>query len=31
MIDEVDIRESNSLFTKEELQDFDIERTFYVN
>lgn len=29
MIDEVDIRESNSLFTKEELQDFDIERTFY--
>lgn len=29
MIEEVDNRESNSLFTKEELQEFDVDRTFY--
>lgn len=29
MIEEVDMRESNSLFTKDELQDFDVDRTFY--
>ncbi len=29
MIEEVDCRESNSLFNKEELKEFDVDRTFY--